>query len=133
MRFRTVLFVLVALVAGGAAGLAVGYSSMRSMLGSDWLREQAFDIESRVAILHLIRDGRHDEAIEQLESDIDADLIAMVVDGFIRDATIDRIRVMLDSARSYREAYPRETDADFIDSNVARRLSGELTDDPANR
>lgn len=133
MTGKTVLIGVLACLAAGAVGLYAGHATTRSMLGSDWLREQARDVEDRVRALRHLREGDAERAYEMMESAVDADLIAMTVDRYIDEAAVARVRDMLDTVRTYRAAYPRETGNAFVDHNVARRLAGELTDDPAEQ
>lgn len=131
MRVKTLLVVIITFAVGLVAGGAGGYTLARSSLASAWLQEQAVDVEERVSLLWMLKVGEVEDAVEGLERAVDDDLIAMTVDRYVSDAALERIHAMLQQARRYRETYPRETGRDFIDRNVAIRLSGGLSDERA--
>ncbi|MEK7287796.1 MAG: hypothetical protein AAB091_04495 [Elusimicrobiota bacterium] len=108
------------------AGLAVGalggsYGSFRlakSYFGSNWLYEQAKDVESKVAFLKTLRSDGQQETIEGLEVELDDDLISMQPDKFITKRTMAEIDTAVQMAKEYRLIHPRKSGRPMIDRMI---------------
>ena len=75
------IYIVISFFVGGLVGfVAGGYISFEittTSFGNKWLDEQANDISSRITILKNVREGRHEEAVEVMERQLEDDLISI--------------------------------------------------------
>lgn len=74
------------------AGGDIGFELTTTRFGNEWLNEQANDISSRITILKNVREGRHEEALEVMERQLEDDLISIEPDHRIKELTLSAIR-----------------------------------------
>jgi hypothetical protein len=114
---------------GAVVGLVVGgyggFHFATSHFGSEWLYEQAMDVESRVVILRHLRAGKTAQAMEILENQMEDDLISMEPDARIKAATISEINKAIRVSKEYRLAHPRKGKRPGIEKMLANVFSRE--------
>jgi hypothetical protein len=128
--WTAVLAFLTGAVLGSGAGFYAGFEFTAGWIGSNWLSEQAEDIHTELSLLAQLRGDSSEQAIEQLESNLDDDLISIEPDERINDRTLTAIRQAIAAAREYREQRPRTSDRSHVDAMVANVLAGETVPPP---
>lgn len=113
-----ILSLLAGLMTGAAGSAYFTYGKTRSYFGSEWLYEQSRDVQESLTLLKLLRSGNQKEALENLESRLDDDLISMQPDEFISERTTGEINKAVDAAKNYRLNYPRKSQRRFVDRMV---------------
>ncbi len=116
------IFIIIAFLVGGLVGAAIGgYFGVElttAGFGNRWLNEQAHDIESRVANLKSIKQGRQKAALESMERELEDDLISIEPDHRIKQPTLDAINAAIKDAKEYRAQYPRTPSRPAIEKMV---------------
>jgi len=105
------IYIVISFFVGGLVGIVaggyIGFELTTANFGNEWLYEQANDISSRTTILRNIREGRHKEAVEVMERQLEDDLISIEPDHRIKERTISAINSAIQNAKDYRTQYPR--------------------------
>ncbi len=117
------IYIVISFFVGGLVGfVAGGYISFElttTRFGNKWLDEQANDISSRITILKNVREGRHEEAVEVMERQLEDDLISIEPDHRIKEGTLSAINGAIQNAKDYRTQYPRTPSRPSIEKMVA--------------
>ena len=115
-------YIVISFFVGGLVGfVAGGYISFElttTRFGNEWLNEQANDISSRITILKNVREGRHEEAVEVMERQLEDDLISIEPDHRIKELTLSAINGAIQNAKDYRTQYPRTPSRPSIEKMV---------------
>ena len=105
------IYIVISLFVGGLVGIVaggyIGFHLTTANFGNEWLYEQSNDISSRTTILRNIREGRHEDAVEMMERQLEDDLISIEPDHRIKERTLSAINSAIQSAKEYRTQYPR--------------------------
>lgn len=131
-RTKFIVGLSVAFLAGAAGGLALGgYGGLRLAAGSfldGCVSRNAREIQTRVAALKELRAGRHQQAIELIESDLDDALIildpAEPYPGLTERAVTD-VRKAISGAKAYRTEHPRKSTRPAVDKMVMNLFARE--------
>ncbi len=113
------IYIVISFFVGGLVGFVaggyIGFELTTASFGNKWLDEQANDISSRITILKNVREGRHDEAVEVMERQLEDDLISIEPDRRIKERTLSSINGAIKNAKNYRMQYPRTSSRPSIE------------------
>lgn len=131
-RTKFIAGLSVAFLVGAAGGLALGgYGGFRLAAGSildGCVSRDAREIQTRVATLKDLRAGRHEQAIELIESDLDDALIILdPAEPYpsVTERTVTQVRKAIGGAKAYRTEHPRRSTRPAVDKMITNLFAGE--------
>jgi len=130
---QKILLAVVALAAGIAAGWPAGwyfgFSAGRNDILKEWVFNDAKDAQAQVAVLRTLRQKKPAQAIEELESRLDDQLVQFNPQepySFLTAREKGELRKAIADAKDYRTAFPRESKRKFVDDMVHSLFARDL-------